>query len=336
MLSPLQAGEILMSWTRAQLGELFALAESGALTPSELDAAAAEAPLAPPRGEWLAAADRLCAFGGALLVMAGLIFFFAWNWAELHRFAKLAAAFAALAGCVGVALPSTPFGTVWRAALFGACLALGALLALIGQIYQSGADVWELFAAWAALMLPFALLARSAGAWALWLVVANAALLRALSESVLFRFLGALDGPTPVLVVAGFNLIVLVGFEAFGGLLLAGGRRDLQRLAGLGVIGPLALGAAIAWWEPRFLPLAPAYAVVAALAAWGYLVARRDVAMLALTVFSAIAVAGSGLARVLPERASFLTLNLLALFVIVTSALAAMWLTRLTRETRRT
>lgn len=323
-----------MPWTRAQLGELFALAENGALTPDQLQHAGAGAPLAPARGEWLTAADRLCAFGGALLLMAGLIFFFAYNWAELHRFAKLGTAFAALAGCVGAAMPSAPFGTAWRAALLGACLALGALLALIGQIYQSGADVWELFAAWAALMLPFALLARSAGCWTLWLVVANAALLRVLSESAWFKFLGALDGPTGVLIVAGFNFAVLLVFEAFGARLLVSTRRHIQRLACLGVIGPLALGACIAWWETRFVPVLPVYAIAAALAGWVYFVPRRDVPILALSVFSAIAVGTSAVARVLPERTGFLTLNLLALFVIVTSALAAVWLTRLTREER--
>jgi uncharacterized membrane protein len=334
MLPPLQAAEIPMPWTRAQLGELFALAENGALTPDQLQHAGAGAPLAPARGEWLTAADRLCAFGGALLLMAGLIFFFAYNWAELHRFAKLGTAFAALAGCVGAAMPSAPFGTAWRAALLGACLALGALLALIGQIYQSGADVWELFAAWAALMLPFALLARSAGCWTLWLVVANAALLRVLSESAWFKFLGALDGPTGVLIVAGFNFAVLLVFEAFGARLLVSTRRHIQRLACLGVIGPLALGACIAWWETRFVPVLPVYAIAAALAGWVYFVPRRDVPILALSVFSAIAVGTSAVARVLPERTGFLTLNLLALFVIVTSALAAVWLTRLTREER--
>jgi len=321
-----------MTWTHAQLGELFGLAESGALTPEQLQHAALDAPLAPARGEWLAAADRLCAFGGTLLVAAGLIFFFAYNWAELHRFAKLGIAFAALAGCVGAALPSAPFGTVWRAALLGACLALGALLALIGQIYQSGADVWELFTAWAALMLPFALLARSSACWTVWLVVANAALLRALSESAFFRFLGALDGPTGVLIVAVFNAVVLLAFEAFGNRLLVSTRRHIQRLACLGVIGPLAIGACIAWWETRFLPVLPVYAVAAALAGWVYLVPRRDVPILALSVFSAIAVGTSAVARALPERAEFITLNLLALFVIVTSALAAVWLTRLARE----
>ncbi len=321
-----------MSWTRSEVGELYALAESGALSAEQLRRAQAAGPLAPSPAQWLAAADRLFAFAGALLLAAGLIFFFAWNWDALHRFAKLGIAFAALAGCVGVALPAAPFGTAWRAALFGACLATGALLALVGQIYQTGADVWELFAAWAALMLPFALLSRSAACWALWLVVANAALARALSASAFFRFVGVLEDPGGVALVAAFNLTLLAFFEAFGTALLAGARRDVHRLAALGAIAPLAVGACIGWWEARFLPLAGAYVAAAGLGAWVYRALRRDVPMLALVAFSAIAVAGAGLVRILPERESFLSLNLVALFVIVASGFAAVWLMRLLRE----
>ena len=47
-------------------------------------------------------------------------------------------------------------------------LFLGALLALLGQIYQTGADTWELFAWWALLLLPWALAGASQALWLLW------------------------------------------------------------------------------------------------------------------------------------------------------------------------
>ncbi|MGH6890845.1 MAG: DUF2157 domain-containing protein, partial [Dongiaceae bacterium] len=52
----------------------------------------------------------------------------------------------------------------------------GVLLAVIGQVYQTGADVFELFVAWAVLILPWTLVSRSAVQWLLWLVVAEIAL----------------------------------------------------------------------------------------------------------------------------------------------------------------
>jgi uncharacterized membrane protein len=49
------------------------------------------------------------------------------------------------------------------------------LLALIGQTYQTGADPYELFTAWALLMLPWVLLARLPALWVMWLVVLHVA-----------------------------------------------------------------------------------------------------------------------------------------------------------------
>ncbi|MCC4114331.1 DUF2157 domain-containing protein [Aromatoleum toluclasticum] len=321
-----------MSWTLPDRGTLLGLAEDGALTPRQLEQAAAVAPLVPTRDEWLAGADRLLALAGALLLAAGLIFFFAYNWDALHRFAKLGIAIAALAACTGTALAAPPFGTVWRAALLAACLATGALLALIGQTYQTGADIWELFVAWAALMLPFVLLARSSASWLLWLAVANAGLLRYLSESWWSRFAGALGDAESLLAIAAFNGAVLLAFEFAGSALLATPRRHIHRIAGLGVLAPLALGACLSWWDADFRLTGLVFAAVAAAFALAYLAHRRDVPMLAQTAFATIAVATSALIRVMPHDASFVTINIVAVFVIASTGIAGVWLTRLYRE----
>lgn len=323
-----------MSWTLPDRGMLLALAEDGALKPRQLEQAAAVAPLAPVRDEWLAGADRVLAVAGAILLAAGLIFFFAWNWDALHRFAKLGIAIAALAACTGTALAAPPFGTVWRAALLAASLATGALLALIGQTYQSGADIWELFVAWAALMTPFALLARSSASWLLWLVVANAGLLRYLSESWWSRFIGALGEAESLLAIAAFNAAVLLAFEFGGHRLLAAPRRHINRVAGLGVLAPLALGAGLSWWDADFRAAGLTFAVVAIAFAHAYLAHRRDVPMLAQTAFATIAVATSAVIRVMPHDVGFLTINLIAAFVIASTGVAGVWLTRLYREGR--
>lgn len=321
-----------MQWTTTEAGRLYTLAEDGALTPAQLAAAATVAPLEPPREAWLAAADRLLAFAGVLLLAAGAIFFFAYNWEALDRLTRLAIAVGALAACTAAGLLARPFGTAWRAALFGACLTTGALLALVGQIYQTGADVWELFAAWAALMLPFTLLSRSAASWSLWLAVANAGLLRALETSAWLRFVGVLGQPDSLFTVAACNLAVLLVFEALGGRLLAVPRRHVHRLAALGVVAPLAVGAAIGWWDDHYLRLTVVFALTAAAALPIYLGLRRDVPLLATVVFASIAVLTSGLARLLPAELDFWSLNLLGLAVVAGSGAAAVWLTRLYKE----
>ncbi|MET4579756.1 DUF2157 domain-containing protein [Ottowia thiooxydans] len=109
----------------------------------------------------------------ALLGGSGLIFWIAANWQELSRGARLAVVESCLlatlvAACV---LPRAR-----EACLVGAFLALGGLLAFIGQTYQTGADAWQLFAAWAALSLPWVLGTRSDLLWTPWVAVAALAL----------------------------------------------------------------------------------------------------------------------------------------------------------------
>ena len=328
-----------MSWSIPQVGALFKLAESGELDVEALDRAAQDSPLRPARQAWLLAADRLFAFAGAALLASALIFFFAWNWPDLHRFAKLGLAIAALSACAGTAVLSSPFGTVYRAALLGACLFTGALLALIGQTYQTGADPWELFAAWTVLMLPFVLLARSSASWALWLVVGNVAMMRAISQQA--PWLGFLGdnpfGAGPFLLLAAVNLAVLAAFEFAGSYLLVRPRRELQRLAALGALGPLVVGGLLGWWSKDFRIVTVAFVAVAAGMLLVYLRARRDLPILGLTSFGAIAVLTSGLIKLLPaeENWGVILYNLAAVAVILASAATGRWLLALYRDDRQ-
>jgi uncharacterized membrane protein len=318
------------SWTLAEIGGLLGWAESGALTSEELGRAGAQAPLAPSPAHWRHAADRLLAFAGILLMATGLVFFFAYNWDDLHRYAKLGLAWSAMAACGVAALFVQPGSIAYRAALLGAAIATGVLLALIGQTYQTGADLWELFAAWLLLITPFALLARSSATWLLWVLLANLALGRYLSTSSWFIWLGLLSGPEGLYLMAGINLGLLLGFEAFAARLLVMPRRLVQRLLALGVIAPLAAGAGIGWWDADYLVLTPAFFLLGGLGFWFYRDRRRDVPILAMVVFAAIAVLTLGLAKWLPD--DFFAYNLVALFVIACTGYAAVWLLRLVKQ----
>lgn len=324
-----------MSWSRQEIGILLELSETGSLPAAGLARAAATGRLAPSRAEWLDAADRALAIAGVILLGAGLIYFLAYNWEALHRFAKLGLAGGLLAASVAAAAACAPFGRAYRAALLGACIATGALLALIGQTYQTGADVWELFAAWAALMTPFALLARSSACWLLWLVVVNAGLLRALSHSRWLAFLGALERPEALLAIAAVNGAVLLVFERFGAALLTEVRGIIRRAAGLGVILPLAFGACLGWWDGDYLLVTLTFVLTAGGLAYHTRHRRRDLPLLGVAIFAAIGVGAAGLARLFEHVDHFLGFNLIGIFVIITSAAAGMWLLRLHREENR-
>lgn len=320
-----------MNWTPDQRALLLRLAEAGELGRAQLAHASGQGALQPTPAEWRGLVDRVFAFGAALLLTAAAVFFLAYNWEAMHRFARLGLVIAVLAACCGGALLARPQGIGWRAALFGACVATGAVLALLGQTYQTGADVWELFAAWAVLMLPLTWLSRSTASWVLWLGVANLALMRALSQSLWWGFLDTLSNAHALLVIAAFNLIVLLVFEGFARMLIARPARWMHRLAALGVLGPLCAGAMLGWWESEFRVVAATFAVAAGLAAAVYHRARRDLPILALAVYGGIAVLAAGVVKLLRVE-SFLSLNLVGLFIIGASAAAGVWLAGLHRQ----
>lgn len=322
-----------MQWTFAQVAQLLKLAESGLLTVQQLDAADKLAPLHPARTDWLGTLDRMLAFGGVLLISTAVIFFFAYNWDELHRFTKIGLALCVVATMAGAAMRLPPFGLAYRAALFGACVATGALLALIGQTYQTGADMWMLFAGWAALITPFAALSRSAAAWALWLIVLNVALGRALSQSLWFPLLGVLSDAAALFAIAGLNLAVLIMLECGLGRMLITPTRHLQRLAAIGVFAPLVSGAIIGWWDQTLTGLTIAFYATAAAAILVYYRVRRDLPILALALYSTIAVTTAALVIKL-NISSFIAQNLVGLLVIAASGSAGKWLTHLYRNVR--
>jgi uncharacterized membrane protein len=151
-------------------------AERGRIAAPDVPRALVVAGVLPSRDSWRRFIDQLLLWMGTVLVAGGLIFFLAYNWQDLGRYAK----FGLVEALVVVALVF-----IWRlgldrpsgkAVLLGTCLLFGALLALIGQTYQTGADTFELFGAWAAMILPWVLVGRSSVLWLLWLALDNLAI----------------------------------------------------------------------------------------------------------------------------------------------------------------
>jgi uncharacterized membrane protein len=159
--------------SRAELDQVaghYGLDAAGVDTLLEL-AAARPGPEA--RRQFLATVLRI---GGILSLSAGVVFFIAANWSEIAVFGRFGLLELLLLACGVLALWRPPPAFAGRAALFLAFMTTGALLALFGQTYQTGADVHELFLGWALLGLPLAVLASWSVSSAAWLLVLNLAL----------------------------------------------------------------------------------------------------------------------------------------------------------------
>src|SRR5690606_12603416 len=123
-----------------------------------------------------------------------------------------------------------------------------------------------------------------------------------------------------------------VVFEGWGGRLLPQPSRLLPRLAGCGALAALGLGAMIAWWRPG---LGHLLLVLAAIYLVGIPIYRRfrpDLLLLAMQLYSLVAVLTAGLARLLQDIDDFALAWLLGLFVLLGSAMVSVWLQRCYRE----
>ena len=112
--------------------------------------------------------ERTLAVVATLLLGVGLVFWVAANWQEQTRQFKFLLLQALLAGSFVAALILPRART---ALLLLVMLAMGGLLAFVGQTYQTGADPWQLFAVWAGLALLAVLAARSDVLWSFWVLI---------------------------------------------------------------------------------------------------------------------------------------------------------------------
>lgn len=330
-----------MNWTPTELNAFLSACEQGDLQPEELARARAPEsplqPLTPGLPAWTTFADRTMATAGALLLAVGVVFFFAFNWKDLHRFTKFGLAEGFLIATVLASLwvgSRVPVPLTLRAAaLSSAFIATGVVLALIGQTYQTGADLWQLFAAWAALGLPLVVASLTPVCWVMWVLVANLALSIYLGQW--YDLLHAQRLLSEFTIAGIANLAMLVIFEALNPKLLARPSRMVQRLLGLAVLLPLTAAACMVvvgdWAGTRLGNTALTllvYGLTAGAMVWVYRWIRRDLALVGLALFSAIAVSTTALVRLLSHANNFefLAFNLIAAYIACSSALAVWWL----------
>jgi uncharacterized membrane protein len=150
------------------------LLDAGLLTPEAREEAVR---WVEPRQDWWTWSGRSLLFTGSTLVLAGIVFFFAYNWAKMGPFLKLGLAEGAVIACLVGVLRMGLDRLGGKVFLFATSFLAGVFLAVFGQVYQTGADNWELFAGWAALILAWVVVSRFAALWILWLTVVNVAVI---------------------------------------------------------------------------------------------------------------------------------------------------------------
>lgn len=170
---------------------------------------------------WRQFLGRATLWLGIVLLGSAVVCWVAANWPAMTKIQRFAGAQGLLALSAVIAA-----WVAWRlreatgvrrhgvgALLVLAGLFLGALLALLGQTYQTGADTWELFAWWALLLLPWALAGASQALWLLWALILNVAVALWLGERLLSWWWSLSGAGFPALVLAALNLAMLACWE---------------------------------------------------------------------------------------------------------------------------
>lgn len=161
----------------ATAARLRRLAGEGLLSADALERGLGLAGHAPDRAAWRWLLDRLLLLAGTLLLLAGIVFFFAYNWDDLGRFGKFGLLASGIVGATGAALWLGVDSWPGRVALLAAAILPGPLLAVYGQVYQTGADAYGLFLTWALLITGYVVLGRFSVLWVLWLMLLDTALI---------------------------------------------------------------------------------------------------------------------------------------------------------------
>lgn len=117
-------------------------------------------------------------------ILAGIICFFAFNWADLSPEMKFGVVQGGLIVSVLLWLLLRLNSSAAQAFGIVATIFTGVLLAVFGQVYQTPAAIYTPFVLWALLTLPFALASKSVAHWAVWLAIAVTAALTFIEDGI--------------------------------------------------------------------------------------------------------------------------------------------------------
>jgi len=311
--------------------------EHGHLAAGRTEQAFGIAGLLPDRRDWLRFIDNLLLWSGSVSVAAGVIFFLAYNWQSLGHYAKFGLVETLIVLTIALYWFLGDERLAGKAALLGASLLVGALFALFGQTYQTGADTFELFLSWSMAILPWVAVARLPALWLLFLFLLNMATF--LYLHIFPRWFG-LFWDLDRMVWFGFILnslaLILWEFAASCGIVWLR-QRWAPRIIGLASGVTITVWADISILDARILSKPATMIGYFLWLAIVYLYYRRrnhDLFFLAAWVLSLIVSATTLLSRILLDSFHWdeVALLIISLSVIAMSAWGGVWLKRVARE----
>lgn len=286
----------------------------------------------PDHTGWMRFVDLTLLLLGAALMLAGVVFFFAYNWAGLPSLLKFGIIQAALIALIATTLFYGLERIQGKVALLGASIMVGVLLAVYGQVYQTGADPFQLFLLWAALIAGWVAVSRFTPLWLVLLVLLN------LSTGLFIGQRVALSNTSIMLYGPLFllNALWLFGWEylRWRGIGWMQGRW-LPRLAALAAFTALSQPTqeaitmnlpGIPWWSNALAPFV--FAGFCGLIIWFYRFIVNDLLILTICALSVIGVLTTLISQQFQPGFSSSGSIPVGLFVLIQTAIAVALLRR--------
>jgi len=293
--------------------KILTLIDQGVLAPSDAEAAMEAAGVFPSEESWHQFIGRLLLWLGVLSMAIGVVFFVAFNWDALGKIGKFLLVEGMLIASLLPLLWHDTSSRIGGLALLGAGILVGALLALFGQTYQTGADTWQLFATWAVLILPWVLLTHFEALWLLWIGVSNLAI-GLYAQLFAFDIFPTDVWTTTLLLFWNFFIVVMYEYTL----------RSKRHLKRTGIYFPaIIMVIAATWvglwtllgWRHTFGGFFPLYLAWLAIHCWVYRRHIRDLLMLTAGCFSAIIV-------MIAFLGSHVDINAISAFVLAIALIA--------------
>ncbi|WP_422349559.1 DUF2157 domain-containing protein [Flagellimonas sp.] len=124
-------------------------------------------------GDWLKFLKVFFLGLGVSFTVAGIIFFFAYNWDALHKFAKLGLISGLFVATTLTAVLAQLNPLVKKALLTASAVLVGVFLAVFGQVYQTGANAYDLFLNWTLLIAIWVAIVNFAPLWSVFITLIN-------------------------------------------------------------------------------------------------------------------------------------------------------------------
>ena len=285
---------------------------------------------------------------GSLALVVALLFFMAYNWQAMGPMFK----FALLQGSLIVTLI---FYALWSSLLVPryqlsshtlvlgqtlirvvVAMLVGGLLALFGQVYQTGADPWQLFALWSLLISVMVVSSGQAVLWIMWSVLINVALVLYVdTRPAWLMLLGPIEQAIWLfLIVNGLLWLIVMGLDGEQPVAPRVLKRfrvvqpwagQLQATALLFCFTYMGMAAIIDWHNQG-----AGFAVASVLGLAGFFVIyrliRQDLSLLALWSMSLMLLIITLVMKITDGWASGYTLFWLSMMIIAMTTLAVKWL----------